>query len=67
MMIAPIAVILTTALTLVALILKRKSQAKAITRLDKLMPDLDAALSAQERLLDFSSGYLMKKDWDALC
>lgn len=67
MMIAPIAVILTVALILVILTLKRKSRAKALTRLDELMPDLDDALSAQESLLDFSSGYLMKKDWDALC
>lgn len=66
MMIAFIAAILVVALAIVVLTLKRKSRAKAIASLGELMPDLDAALSTQERLLDFSSGYLMKKDWDTL-
>lgn len=66
-MVESIAVILITALAIIALTLRRKSQAKITACLDELIPELDTALSAQERLLDFSSGYLAKKDWDALC
>lgn len=61
-----IIVVLAAALVVLALVVKRKNLANRIARLDELMPDLDSTLSAQERLLDFSSGYLMKKDWDAL-
>lgn len=66
-MVQSIAVILIAALAITALMLRRKSQAKTVACLNELIPELDTALSAQERLLDFSSGYLMKKDWDALC
>ena len=40
-------------------------RAKAIARLDELCPKIESALLSQDRLLDFSNGYLMKKDWDA--
>lgn len=66
-MVESIAVILIAASAIIALTLRRKSQAKIAACLDELIPELVTALSAQERLLDFSSGYLMKKDWDALC
>lgn len=61
-------VIAALVLVLVALmvLIKFKHRANEIARLNELMPELDAALSAQAWMLGFSRGYLMKKDWDAL-
>lgn len=39
---------------------------KVRQKLDEFYPAVELLLEAQEKALDFQSGYLMKKDWDAL-
>ena len=64
--IVSIIAILLVALLVFAIAAKRKSSAKINARLEALLPDLDSALTDQDRLLDLASGYLMKKDWEAV-
>lgn len=66
MLIAFAVAFLVATLTALTLLIKRRNLAKTLARIDVLVPGLDAVLSAQERLLDFSNGYLTKKDWDGL-
>lgn len=65
-LIASIMVFLIVASIVLAILLARRSATKASAKIDELMPELDAALAAQECLLDFSNGYIMKKDWESL-
>lgn len=60
-------IVVAAALIAVALALRaNKSKKSALEKLSELAPDITALHAAVVKLDDFESGYLMKKDWEAL-